>query len=87
MNKLCASEIIEKQLARSMGLDRYAEIMHGDPQSESFQRLFNGYYRIRRNEEWRRVYYDLFLTAKAHRYSFEQIITALFNATGNVSIL
>ena len=26
----------------------------------------------------------MFLTAKAHRYSFEQIITALFNATGNV---
>lgn len=84
MTKLCATEIIEDQLARSMGLDRYAEIMQGDPQSENFQRLFNGYYRIRRNEEWRRVYYDLFVTAKDRQYSFEQIITTLFDATGNV---
>ena len=81
---LSARKVFESQLARSLGLDRYAEIMCGDPQSESFQRLFNGYYRIRRNEEWRMVYYDLFVTAKDRHYSFEQIITALFDATGNV---
>ena len=84
MRRLCAKEIIEKQLARSMGLDRYDEIMHGDPRSESFQRLFNGYYRIRRNQEWRKLFYNLFVTAKTHHYTFEQIITALFDATGNV---
>ena len=45
-----ASEIMLAQLARSLGLDKYAEIMRGDPASPSFQRVFNGYYRIRRNE-------------------------------------
>ena len=72
------------QLARSLGLDKYAEIMRGDPASPSFQRAFNGYYRIRRNEEWRNSYYALFLRARTEGFDFSQIITALFQATGNV---
>ncbi len=79
-----ASEIIQAQLARSLGLDKYAEIMRGDPASPSFQRAFNGYYRIRRNEEWRNHYYTLFLRAKAEVFGFGQIITSMFQATGNV---
>lgn len=79
-----ASEILKAQLARSLGLDKYAEIMRGDPVSPSFQRSFNGYYRIRRNEEWRSCYYSLFLRARTEALDFSQIITALFQATGNV---
>ena len=79
-----ASEIMRAQLARSLGLDKYAEIMRGDPASPSFQRAFNGYYRIRRNEEWRNSYYALFLRARTEGFNFSQIITALFSATGNV---
>ena len=33
-----ASEIMRAQLTRSLGLDKYAEIMRGDPASPSFQR-------------------------------------------------
>ena len=79
-----AKEILQAQLARGLGLDKYAEIMHGNPSSLSFQRLFNGYYRIRRNEEWRRFYYQLFKIAKEENYGFDQIITSLFEKTGNV---
>ena len=79
-----AKEVLQAQLARGLGLDRYAEIMRGDPASPDFQRAFNGYYRIRRNEEWRRYYYNLFAKAKTEQYSFEQIITELFRQTGNV---
>ncbi len=79
-----ASEIMRAQLARSLGLDKYAEIMRGDPASPSFQWAFNGYYRIRRNEEWRNCYYALFLRARTECLNFSQIITALFQATGNV---
>ena len=46
-----ANKVLQDQLARSLGLDRYEEIMQGDPQSSDFQRFFNGYYRIRRNED------------------------------------
>ena len=79
-----AQEVLQAQLARGLGLDRYADIMRGDPASPDFQRAFNGYYRIRRNEEWRRYYYDLFAKAKTEHYSFEQIITELYRITGNV---
>ena len=71
---ISAKSELETQLALSLGLDRYDEIMHGDPSSEGFQRLFNGYYKIRRNEEWRRIYYSLFTQAKAKGFSFEQIV-------------
>ena len=79
-----AKEVLQAQLARGLGLDRYADIMHGDPAFPEFQRAFNGYYRIRRNEEWRQHYYDLFAKAKTERFSFEQIITELYRLTGNV---
>ena len=72
-----AKEVLQAQLARGLGLDRYADIMRGDPASPEFRRAFNGYYRIRRNEEWRQHYYDLFVKAKDERLSFEQIITEL----------
>ncbi len=79
-----ATEILQAQLARSLGLDKYAEIMRGDPTSPSFQRAFNGYYRIRRNDEWRKHYFALFLRARTEDLDFSQIITALCLATGNV---
>lgn len=79
-----AKEVLQAQLARGLGLDRYADIMIGDPVSPEFQRAFNGYYRIQRNEEWRQHYYDLFVKAKAERFSFEQIISELYRLTGNV---
>lgn len=81
---LDASAILQSQLARGLGLDRYADIMNGDPASLGFQRSFNGYYRIRRNEEWRQHYYGLFCKAKYSNYTFAQIITELYRLTGNV---
>lgn len=79
-----ANKVLQDQFARGLGLDRYEEIMQGDPQSSDFQRFFNGYYRIRRNEEWRQHYYALFCKARDENYSFGQIITELYHCTGNI---
>ena len=79
-----ASEVLRAQLAHSLGLDSYAQIMCGNPTSPEFQRLFNGYYRVRRDKKWREHYYRLFLNARENRYTFEQIITELFDKTKNV---
>ena len=38
-----AKEVLQAQLARGLGLDRYADIIHRDPASSAFQRAFNGY--------------------------------------------
>lgn len=79
-----AKKILQFQLAHGLGLDRYSEIMNGDPVSPDFQRAFNGFYRVRRNEAWRQHYYDLFVKAKAGQFTFEQIISELYGLTGNV---
>ena len=63
------NEVYKKRLVSSFGLERYGYIMHnvraGDVSSDmEFQTKFNGFYRIRRNKEWRDFYYSLFEQAK-----------------------
>lgn len=89
MIHLSAEKMLEMQLARSLGLDVYEELVSVAPvadvsRSPEFQRKFNAFYRVRRNTEWRESYYRLFERAKAERYSFADIIGAMFEETGNV---
>ena len=84
-----ARKVIETRIAESMGFDKYKQIMEmvlktdvsSDPE---FQRFFNGFYRVRRNAEWRKVYYDLFERVKGRNPSFEYIIRTMYEATGNI---
>lgn len=81
--------VIENRLATGMGLDRYAKIMNAvnltDVSKDAgFQRVFNGFYLVRRNAEWRNVYYDLFETLKTQRPTFEDIFTILYEKSGNL---
>ena len=84
-----AKRVIETRIAESMGVNKYRQIMervrNTDVSSdEDFQRTFNSYYRIRRNEEWQVIYYDLFEAIKDSQPSFEQIIRTLYKNTGNI---
>lgn len=87
--KIDANKIIEERLAASMGLDKYAWIMrHVRVVKVStdldFQRTFNGFYRVRRNADWREIYYEFFETAKKQMVTFEQILRLLFEKTGQI---
>lgn len=89
MDLLNASKLLECQLARSMGLDKYVDIMGAARERDvsadaAFQHAFNAFYRIRRNAEWRECYYRLFECAKREQYSFADIIKYLYAETGNV---
>ena len=89
MIRLDAEKILEFQFARSLGLDLYEELMTVAPvtdvsQNPVFQKKFNAFYRIRRNAEWRKCYYDLFEQAKSKHYGFAEIIRILLDKTGNV---
>ena len=89
MIHLSAEKLLEEQLARSMGLDKYADIMDAargkDVSSDTaFQHAFNAFYRVRRNAEWRGCYYRLFERAKQHHFSFADVIGSLYVETGNV---
>ena len=82
-------KVIETRLAESMGLDKYKQIMemvrNADVSLDSdFQRNYNAFYRVRRNAEWRKVYYSLFETLKDSTPSFELILMTMYKATGNI---
>ena len=81
--------IFQDQTASSIGLDRYAYIMNRfnatDVSSDTdFQRVFNGFYRVRRNEQWRKAYYGLFEQAKTKTLNFADIINYMYENTGNI---
>ena len=89
MIHLSAGKILEYQLTKSLGLDLYEEILTVAPvtdvsQSQEFQKKFNAFYRIRRNAEWRKDYYELFELAKKGHYSFDDVISLLYVRTGNI---
>ena len=89
MIHLSTDQLLENQLARSLGLDKYEMILRFASSTNvshdlGFQKVFNAFYRIRRNAEWRKCYYDLFEHAKAKHYGFADVIRILFDETGNV---
>ena len=90
INNLNVEAIFKNQdkLSRlEKGIGQYASIMREpiDPSSEEFQRVFSSFYRVRRNEEWRRKFYDFFATvARDRHYTFEQILRELFKRTDRV---
>lgn len=87
--KINPNQVIENRLAASFGLEQYRYIISqweniDVSTNKAFQTKFNGYYRIRRNKEWREYYYSLFQRGKSERLSFADIITYLYENTGNV---
>ena len=82
-------DILQNRLASSLGLDKYQYIMEHVMNTdvsvdEDFQRIFNGFYIVRRNEEWRKIYYAYFEKLKIKEPTFEEIILYLYKKTGNV---
>lgn len=70
-------------------MDHYAEILEAVKTTDTsrnlaFQHSFNAFYRVRRNAGWREKYYCLFEKAKEKHYSFADIISSLYQLTGNV---
>lgn len=83
------NKVFQDRLASSMGLDRYLYIMEQVNKTNvatdmDFQRTFNGFYIVRRNESWRKAYYEYFESIKNGSPTFESIITYLYESTGNI---
>ncbi len=89
--KIQAEEIFQKHsdLVKQWHLEKYVYIMQNAPlvnveKNALFQKTFNGFYRVRRNEEWRKLFYAYFEHAKAQEQCFERIITYIFEKTGRI---
>ena len=82
-------KICQEKLLFNPGLAKYRNIMQQvdvlDVSTDArFQKTFNGFYRIRRNELWRRAYYEYFEKVKCGAPTYAEIITHLYEQTGNV---
>lgn len=87
--KINPNKVIEDRLVVSFGLEQYGYIISQwkivDVSTDGdFQTKFNGFYRVRRNAEWRECYYGLFQRGKTEKLSFADIITHLYEQTGNI---
>ena len=63
------NKVFQERLAVSMGLDKYQFIMEQVLKTDvsidaDFLRTFNGFYIVRKNEAWRKTYYEHFEDVK-----------------------
>ncbi|MFA5765602.1 MAG: hypothetical protein WC929_05635 [Bacilli bacterium] len=53
--------------------------------NEDFQKLFNGFYRVRqRNEEWYKEFYSLFEDCKKNPKTYDKLLLAFYNKTKRI---
>ncbi len=81
---------IQSSLVRAWGLEGYARIQRTvretDVSSDAdFQRLYNRFYRVRRNAEWQSSYYAIMEREKANpSTAFGDVLREMHELTGNV---
>ena len=56
----------------------------GNCRSRDYQRNYNRFYRVRRGAEWQSVYYEILLREYGNKPSFAQVITEMYERTGNI---
>ena len=82
-----AVEVLKR---RERDVERYAYIMEqvwkvDVSQDEDFQRVFNAFYRVRRDEEWRKIYFEMFEKVKQNPQSrFDRTLEELSVRVGTL---
>lgn len=77
-------------IIRFLALDKYNYIRKSintcDVSSDTeFQKTFNAFYRVRRDNEWRKIFYTYFESIKNQKdITFEEIVNNMFKKTGNI---
>jgi hypothetical protein len=56
----------------------------GVPSGRSFQRPFNGFYRVRRGEEWQQAFFAILDQQRTRHDSFRIVLDQLHRATGRI---
>lgn len=82
-------EIEKEIIKKAFSLDKYLKTLEIDKINsnnkedfETYQTNFNAFYKIRRNESWRKVYYEFLEKNKNNKdITFEDIITYLYKNT------
>ena len=81
---------VESLSRRKKDMGRYAQIIDRVQETDvsvdiEFQRIFTGFYRVRRNEDWRKIFYGLFERCKGmETVTFKYILRELYARTGRI---
>ena len=79
----------DSQIIKKLNIERYAYIITYLPKTNisenpEFQKVYNYFFKVRRNEQWRKVYFDIMERAKTNELSFRDIITEIYKKTGRI---
>ena len=81
---MLTNSTVTKVIERMLGFEKYRAIMNlvhsvDISSNAEFQTLFNDYYDVRRNKDWREGYYQYFQSVKTNRnITFDAIIEHLY---------
>ena len=85
-----AKRVFSKSLEQSMGLATYQYILDSFNKTDlrkdtNFQIKFNGFFKVRRNQNWRNNYYQIFENQKTlHNVSFKSILFEIYKLNGQI---
>ena len=78
-------------LVRLLGIDKYKKILNMfndkkvDLTSDEFTDCFNGFYKVRRGDDWQQDYYKFFNNNRNNKnISFDEILDYMYKKTGNI---
>ena len=75
--------------SKKRGVEKYADILKTFPLTNAandtaFQKKFNGFYRVRRDSAWQKVYYEIMERGKSSPLTFESVLCELYQKLGRV---
>ena len=80
----------KNSIIRFLALDKYNYIKENIykcnvSKDKEFQTRFNAFYRVRRDEQWREIFYEYFEKVKNDKdITFDEILDYMYNKTGNI---
>ncbi|MGL4547719.1 hypothetical protein [Eubacterium aggregans] len=88
--KIDRENLTENLISKALNIKDYTEIVttfnkRNLSTDQDFQKTFNRFYVVRRNETWRRFYYDFFEQQKHRKdITFKEILYSIFEHTGQI---
>lgn len=85
------TDILKRPTAKKdFRIEKYAYIIKSInnidvTKSPEFQKTYNYFFKVRKNEEWRKIYYDLMETAKKGNYDFSDVLYEIYKKTGYIA--
>ena len=77
----------KEAIIKYLSLDKYKYLNDNlyKCDTKEYQTIFNSFYKVRRNANWRKIFYKYFESIKDTKdIKYEDIITYLYKETGNV---